>query len=182
MPPQSTPRRPPSLRNTPSLIAEFATADEARAAIDALENHGIDGLEISLLDAPAEARQDPADQRIVRYLGERTARGVGLGAAIGAAAFGVAAVVFAVLGWPAGAVAGTVLAGAVLGGTVGAFLSFERSVGESESWDWTFMDTLPKPVRLGVHTLSDTDALRARRVLEHLHPLHLRSSAQPGAN
>jgi hypothetical protein len=171
MPPQSTSRRPPA------LIADFATAEDARAAIEALEHHGIDGLEISLLDAPAEARRDPADQRLVDYIGRRVVTGAALGAVIGAAVFGVAAVVFAVLGWPAGAVAGTVFAGVVLGATLGAFLSFERGVGESESWDWTFMDTLPKPIRVGVHTVTNRDTVRAREALEHHRPLHLRIPA-----
>jgi len=175
MPPQSTPRRPPV------LIAEFATAEDARAAIEALENHGIDGLEIALLDAPAEARRDPADQRLVDYIGRRVVAGVVLGAVVGASVFGVAAVVFAALGWPLGAVVATVLAGIALGAILGAFFSFERGVGESESWDSTFLDTLPKPIRVGVHTITDPDTVRARTALEAHRPLAIRAPQESEA-
>jgi hypothetical protein len=172
----------PHNEREPALIAEFATAEDARAAIEALENHGIDGLEISLLDAPAEARRDPADQRLVDYIGRRVVTGVVLGAVIGASVFGVAAVVFVALGWPLGAVVATVLAGIALGAILGAFFSFERGVGESESWDSTFLDTLPKPVRVGVHTVTDSDAMRARKALEHHRPIAIRSPQESGTN
>lgn len=164
----------------PTLIAEFGSPGDARAAIEALENHGIDGLEISLLDAPARERRDPADQRLVDYVGRRVVTGLVLGAVIGAAVFGVAAVVFAALGWPAGAVVATVVAGVVLGAVLGAFFSFERGVGESETWDWTFMDTLPKPIRVGVHTVTDRDTVRAREALEHHKPLTIRAPQDSG--
>ena len=169
MAPQSTPRRPPA------LIAEFASAEEARAAMEALENHGIDGLQISLLDAPAEIRRDPADQRLVHYVGRRVVTGVALGAVIGASVFGVAAVVFAALGWPLGAVVATVLAGIALGAILGAFFSFERGVGMSDSWEDTFLDALPKPIRVGVHTVTDQDTMRARAALERHRPLAIRA-------
>jgi hypothetical protein len=174
MSPQSTPRRPPA------LIAEFASAEEARAAMEALENHGIDGLEISLLDAPAKARRDPADQRLVHYLGGRVVTGVALGAVIGAAVFGVAAIVFALLGWPAGAIVATVLAGVALGAILGAFFSVERGVGMSDSWEDTFMDALPKPIRVGVHTVTDSDTARAREALDHHRPLAIRAPEGSG--
>ena len=35
-------------RRRPSLTAEFGTPGDARAAMEALENHGIDGLEITV--------------------------------------------------------------------------------------------------------------------------------------
>jgi hypothetical protein len=174
MPTQSTPRRPPA------LIAEFASAEEARAAMEALENRGIDGLEISLLDAPAKARRDPADQRLVHYLGGRVVTGVALGAVIGATVFGVAAVVFGALGWPLGAVVATVLTGIALGAILGAFFSFERGVGLSDSWENTFLDELPKPIRVGVHAVTDSDTARAREALEHHRPLAIRTPQGSG--
>ena len=44
-------------RRRPSLTAEFGTPGEARAAMKALENHGIDGLEITVLDGPADVHR-----------------------------------------------------------------------------------------------------------------------------
>jgi hypothetical protein len=49
-------------RRRPSLAAEFGTPGDARAAMEALENHGIDGLEITVLDGPADDHR-PLERR-----------------------------------------------------------------------------------------------------------------------
>jgi hypothetical protein len=169
----------PALRDNrhPTLIAEFGTPGDARAAIEALEHHGIDGLEITVLDGPGEGRRQPADRRALTHLGGRLAKGAGVGALIGAVLFGVIGVAFAAAGWPAGAIAALVLVGATLGATVGALVSFERGVGMSEDWERTFQEpsAAASPMWIGVNAREPADMVRAREVLEDHRPLEVRA-------
>jgi hypothetical protein len=171
----------PTLRQTrhPTLIAEFGTPGDARAAIEALEHHGIDGLEIQVLDGPADGRRRAADTRTLVHLGRRLARGLAGGALIGAALFGVVALGFAIAGSPVGVIAALVVVGAALGATVGAFWSVERGVGMSEDWEKTFHEPAraARPMWIGVHTRAQPDTVRAREVLEDHRPLDVRASA-----
>jgi hypothetical protein len=169
----------PTLRQSrhPTLIAEFGTPGDARAAIEALEHHGIDGLEIKVLDGPGEGRRQPADRRALTYLSGRLAKGIAAGALMGALVFLVVGIAFAAAGYPAGVVAALALLGAALGAIVGAFLSLERGVGMSEDWERTFHEptAAARPMWIGVHTRSDPDTVRAREVLEDHRPLDIRA-------
>jgi len=78
-------------RRRPSLTAEFGTPGDARAAMEALENHGIDGLEITVLDDPREEDRRPADRRELVYISGRVGKGIAFGAVVGAAVFGIVA-------------------------------------------------------------------------------------------
>jgi len=170
-------------RRRPSLTAEFGTAGDARAAMEALENHGIDGLEITVLDDPGEIddsrEQDrgPADSRELVYISGRVGKGIAFGAVVGAAVFGIVGLIAGVAGAPAGVIVASVLLGVALGGAVGAFLGVERGVGMSEDWEKTFEEpaAVAKPMRIGVYTNRKAETMRARHVLEHHRPLDIQN-------
>jgi hypothetical protein len=177
----------PNQRRRPSLTAEFGTPGDARAAMEALENHGIDGLEITVLDDPGEiddpreiddpSEEDrrPSDRRELVYISGRVGKGIAVGAIVGAAVFGIVGVIEGVAGAPAGVIVASVLLGVALGAAVGAFLGVERGVGMSEDWEKTFEEpaAATKPTRIGVYTNGDAETMRARHVLEHHRPLEI---------
>ncbi len=150
-------------RRHPSLTAESGTPGDARAAMKALENHGIDGLEITVLDGPEDDDRRPADRRDVR--------------GHGAAVLGVVGVIAAIAGAPAVLIAAFVVLGAGLGAAVGAFWGVERGVGMSEDWEKTFEEpaSATKPMRIGVYTNGDAETMRARHVLERHRPLDIQN-------
>jgi hypothetical protein len=156
------------------LIAEFGSPEDARATIEALEHHGIDGVEIEVPTRPESDPRQSADRRALLYVGGRTGKGIAAGALIGAAVFAVVGAVFLVVGWPMGVAAAVVLAGAAIGGTMGAFIGVERGVGMSEGWEETFHEPRASAVTIEVHTSSVDEAAQARRVLEQHRPISLR--------
>jgi hypothetical protein len=169
-------------RRRPSLAAEFGTPGDARAAMEALENHGIDGLEITVLDGPGDDHRRPADRRALVHVGGRVAKGIALGAVVGAVVLGLVGVIVAVAGAPAAVILAFVLLGAGLGAAVGAFWSVERGVAMSEDWEKTFQEpaAATKPMRIGVFTRGEADTIRARQVLEDHRPLDIQD--QPAGN
>jgi hypothetical protein len=163
----------------PTLIAEFGSPGDARAAIEALENHGIDGLEVAVLDGPGDGPRQPADRRAVAHVGGRVVKGVVIGALIGAAVFAlVGAVLIAIAGWPVVVIPAVMVAGVGFGAAVGAFWSVERGVGLSEDWEKTFQEPADaaSTTRLGVHTKGAPATERARQVLEDLRPVAIRNA------
>jgi hypothetical protein len=163
-----------SVGRRPRLIAEFGTAGDARAAIEALENHGIDGLEVAMLDGDTEGRRQPADRRAMTHVGGRVVKGIVMGALIGAAVLGlVGLVVVAAAGLPAAGIAALAIVGIGLGAAVGAFWSVERGVGLSEDWEKTFQRPTDAATltKIGVYTRSDSDTRHVREVLEDHRPL-----------
>ena len=150
-------------RRRPSLTAEFGTPGDARAAMKALENHGIDGLEITILEGLVENDRRPADRRELVYVSGRVGKGIALGAVVGAAVLGIIGVIAAIAGAPAVVIVAFVILGAGLGAAVGAFWGVERGVGMSEDWEKTFEEpaAATKPMRIGVYTNGDAETTRA---------------------
>lgn len=167
---------PESQRRRPSLTAEFGTPGDARAAMKALENHGIDGLEITVLDGPEDNDRRPADRRELVFISGRVGKGTALGAVVGAVVLGIVGVIAAIAGAAAVLIVAFVLLGAGLGAAVGAFWGVERGVGMSEDWEKTFEEpaAATKPMRIGVYTSGPAETIRARQVLEHHRPLDIR--------
>jgi hypothetical protein len=161
------------------LIVEFGSPGDARAAIEALEHHGIDGVEIEVPTPPETGRRQPADRRALLHVGGRAAKGIVVGAVVGAGVFAVVGLVFLLLGWPAAAFAGLVLAGAAIGGTAGAFIGVERGVGMSEGWERTFHESRAHPIPVEIHATSTEEMATARRVLEERRPISVRDVARP---
>src|SRR5262245_14854800 len=162
------------------LIAVFRSPEDARAAIEALEHHGIDGVEIGVPAPPRDDRPASVDRRTLLHVGGRAGKGIAAGVVVGAAVFAVAGIVLLLTGLPAAAFAGLVLAGAAIGGTAGAFIGVERGVGMSEGWEQTFHEPRAHTVPVEVHTTSAAEMERARRVLEERRPLALRESLGAG--
>jgi hypothetical protein len=162
----------------PGIAARFPGVAEARRAIEALENAGIDGNDIALLGRSAAARTpgDPkaSDRRVGRYLLPRLALGVGLGAVVGALGGLVVGVVVAAVtaGSTVGVVAACGIVGLCVGGVLGTFFSFERSVGLSDAWPETF-DAPDEPVWVGVFG-HDHERGRITAVLERRGPTEVR--------
>ena len=162
------------------LVARFRSPEDARAAIEALEHHGIDGVEIGVRSSPRGDRRQAVDRRMLLHVGGRAGKGIAAGSVAGAAIFAAAGVVLLLVGLPAAAFAGLVLAGAALGGTAGAFIGVERGVGMSESWEQTFHEPSAHAVPVEVHATSAAELATARRVLEDQRPIELRESAGAG--
>jgi hypothetical protein len=167
---------PESQRRRPSLTAEFGTPGDARAAMKALENHGIDGLEITVLDGPEDDDRRPADRRELVFISGRVGKGAALGAVVGAVVLGVVGVIAVLAGAAPVLIVAFVILGAGLGAAVGAFWGVERGVGMSEDWEKTFEEPAgaSKPMRIGVYTSGQAETMRARHVLEHHRPVDIR--------
>jgi hypothetical protein len=159
------------------LIAEFGSPEDARAAIEALEHHGIDGVDIGVPPPPDGGRRQRVDRRMLLHVGGRAGRGIAAGAVVGAAIFAIVGVVLLVLGLPVAAFAGIALAGVAIGGTAGAFIGVERGVGMSEGWEQTFHEPRASSVPIEVAARSAADVTTARRVIEDHRPVSLREAA-----
>jgi hypothetical protein len=166
----------------PSVAARFASLEEARGAIVALEHAGLDGNDLELLGRAVEAARVPrdpkrADRRLVFYLLPRLAAGLALGSGAGLGlGLLIAGVLMGagVLSWSWGAFGVCVLIALFPGATLGVFLAFERSVGVADDWSLTFEDPGPGAVWVGVYTRDDEFRAKARHVLEQRRPLELR--------
>lgn len=155
----------------------------ARAAIEALENAGVDGDDIDLVGRRAEAARTPTspsnpDRRVAGHLVHRLGLGALVGVA-GGAIVGVALglIVLAVTATErrAGLVAVFVLVGVGLGVVVSVFLSFVRSVAFSSAWPLTFEDVPEGSVWVAVYSRDPSTQERAREALAELHPVELRT-------
>lgn len=153
-----------------TVLARYAGMAEARRAFNALQNHGVDASDIRLAGREAEAsrRQVEApgayqdvDRRMVRHVGPRVVLG-GLSGALVGAAFGLvfaAAVTAAVdvdaSGWLFVFTMGFF---AALGSALGAFITFERSVGYDDTWELTLGDETGDGVWVAVRVHREDDA------------------------
>jgi hypothetical protein len=153
---------------------------DARAAIEALENKGIDGSDIVLAgrvahEASAPGDEEPTDERMTRHVGSRVITGAVIGGSIGAAvgaALGL--LVTVVSSVDASVIFGSVLAGLLIGAIAGTFVSFERGVGHSESWELTFHDPASGAVWVTIATDEPEMIGTATEVLHSLHPMEVR--------
>jgi hypothetical protein len=162
------------------IVATFRSPEDARAAIEALEHHGIDGVEIGVPRPASDDRPPSVDRRTLLHVGGRAGKGIAAGIVVGAGSFAAAGVVLLVIGLPAGAFVGMVLAGAAIGGTAGAFIGVERGVGMSESWEHTFHEPRGHTVPVEVHTTSASETSTARQVFEEHRPVALYESSGVG--
>jgi hypothetical protein len=167
----------------PKLAARFASMEDARRAIQELENAGIDGDDIELVGAGTEPARRPKsptmeDRRAGRYVAPRVAVGTVAGGVVGAlvgaaAGFGL----WLAFSMSAGVILAGAFAGVLIGSVVGTYIRFERTVGFSQSWSLTFAaDVGAGPLWVTVHVSASDSVDRARRVLEGTHPLELRSN------
>jgi hypothetical protein len=167
----------------PPQMARYRTLPDARHAIEALEDHGVDGNDIALVGEGAiEAEHSPdrveRDKRFLSHTVLSVAAGALLGGLAGIA-IGALCIGAVVLVWPDGIdhplwafafVSGFVMAaGMVLGG----FVAIARHTGFSESWDVTFGNAPGAAIWLAVYR----DDQRTHDLLVQTHPMELRSDA-----
>lgn len=133
----------------PGVMARFPDVESARDAINALEDHNIDGVDVTLLGDRAVAAEHTRtravpDRNVLRHASKLVVRGAVLGVIGGLLAsglvVGIGLLVSADVRDHALAQVMIVVAFTFLGGIVGSFFSIEQGVGYSESWYLTFQD------------------------------------------
>lgn len=183
-----------------TIVASFARPDSAKAAVADLERAGIGPTDVTLLgDGSGTAAQgvvSDADDRKVRWIARRWARGAALGAAIGAVALvGALAVVREGALYPAWipTAAGGAVAGAFVGGLLWLGATMPRN---PQAWDTHLAgDGDRDGVRIAVRLRHPDDAPAVTEILRrrgattidgpppdggHEPPRHARTSPQEG--
>lgn len=169
-------RRTRSGRPMREIAALFDGLNEARAAVDALEASGIDGVHISL-EGPAVARaasrEDTRrrDARVSRYVGFHVGAGMVVGGLVGAA-IGIA--IAASLSGSALSVAAAGVGGVVLGGAVGGMIGGVGSIDVTPDWELTFDDISRGNVVVLVSSDDDDEISRATDALREQKPRAVR--------
>jgi MFS family permease len=164
----------------PPLWARFASRGDARTAIEALQEAGVDGNDIELLGTPPGSTSSveltrAVDRRIAGYLAGRVGRAILIGAVGGLLAGTTAAAVLIAATAPASALAELIavaIVGVLLGATCGAYVGFERAGTLSDAWPLTFEDARG-PVWIAVFTAAPADRERVRGIVERHHALEV---------
>jgi hypothetical protein len=165
----------------PTLAARFESPEQARAAIERLENSGVDGTDIELLGSGADdARRPrdpgPQDRRLGRYLVPRVLSGAALGGVAGVAlGAAVGTVVSVMFDASIGVAVYCAVFGLFAGSTIGAYVRYERTVGFSNDWSATFVDTHGKPLWVAVRARDESTFDRARNALQTVDAIEVRS-------
>jgi outer membrane lipoprotein SlyB len=150
------------------IVATFRDMDRARAAMAALERHGVGSDAISLVGSgPARAaREEDTSQRdlqVARHVGSRAVFGLIVGTA-GGGAIGLIVAAVVVGGFGSAWVWGATVAGGVAGGAIGMALGGYGTPAVSEDWELTHE---PEPGTVGVAVRS-TDRGELERAAEVL--------------
>jgi hypothetical protein len=163
------------------IAARFPDLASARAAIEALEDTGVDGNDISLhgveLVPPSVQQTRRVDRRIARTLAGRTLRGAAVGALLGlafGAILGAALIAETRPDSPGQELVVSMICGVGLFTTLGAFIAFERAGTLSDAWPETFEAESTGPLWVEAHTHDEFHRERALRRLRRLHPLEVR--------
>jgi len=156
------------VRTDHNVVAAFADAEAARAAIESLGEAGIDAGDISLLGARPAGPDDPTGEAL-GHVATRAAEGAGVGAAAGGLA-GLAITSIAIPGL--GPLLGAGL-WAIAGGTAGGIVGAVTDLGISEAWEFTFANLEQDRVCVGVHAADGATIDEAAEVLAGHEPLDL---------
>ncbi len=166
-----------------NVVATFPDMEHARKALLALEQHGVEADNISLLGRAAEQVESDLNPR-ERDTGvaKEIAKGAGLGTAIGTGAGGVVGFIGGLLAWGIpgiGPVVGTAIWAATVGGAgvgaaIGGLVGGTAVIGQSEAWEKSFEESVRTGrVLVGVHADSREDIDKATGVLRDAHPLRV---------
>lgn len=165
-----------------AVVARYAEMAHARRAFNALQNHGVDGSDIRLAGHEAQASKRRAeapgafedfDERLVRHVGPRVALGAAAGGLLGVALGLVGAAVIAAIIEVDAALALfvlTMLIFAGIGAALGAFITFERTVGYDDTWELTLDETTDHGVWIVVRVRGDGDGSQIVKALERHAP------------
>lgn len=150
------------------IVATFRDMDRARAAMAALERHGVGSDAVSLVGSgPAHAAREEdtseRDLRVARHVGSRAIFGLTVGTAVGGA-IGLIVAAVVVGGFGSVWVWGATIAGGVAGGAVGMALGGYATPAVSEDWELTHEDE-PGTVRVAVRSADREELDRAADVL-----------------
>ncbi len=160
-----------------SITGAFRSMEEARAAIGALEDRGVDGSRIVLLgdqaaQASTEATTARRDERFVDRISNTIAGGMLVGGLVGAA-LGFVAAFFAFIlpedgAMQAGGVWGFILGGAVAGSVLGFLVFGLARMKQSQAWEQSYADVSEGPARIAVRSPKRSEIDTAVTVLrEH---------------
>ena len=164
-------------RKETAVVARYPSLDDARRAFLALQNHGVDAADIRLAGSEAEdsvrrvEREGPREQldgRVLGHVAPRVALGAIVGALVGAAVgAGIAALGVAVFDLDAEPAMFVLiaLAFAALAAALGAFLTFERSVGYDDTWELTLDDDSGRGVAVAVRVRDEDESIQVVSVL-----------------
>lgn len=152
------------------IDATFGTPEAARRAIQALENHGVDGNRIELEGPAAEAARNPdaptqgADEAVSERAWRSTGGGAILGTLLGGL-IGLAAGLVSTGGDFTGVVIGLVLGGAGAGAGVGFAVGGIGRMKQAEAWEETFDAPGGASVTVVVHPSDHKQRERALEIL-----------------
>lgn len=156
-----------------NVFATYPDLDGAREAVSALELHGTEGDDISLLAPDPDGDQQEAaeltrsrDAGVVRQVGGRAGAGAVLGSAAGVLGTAVALAIPGV-GPVIGAGFWAVMAGGgAAGGALGGIFGGESALRNSEIWERTFQAVRDGGVVVGVHSEDPKVVDRALEALD----------------
>ena len=160
-----------------SITGAFRSMEEARAAIGALEDRGVDASRIVLLgdqaaQASSEATTARQDERFVDRMTKTIYGGMLFGGVIGAL-LGFVAGFFAFIlpsegSFQAGGVWGLVLGGLIAGHVLGFLVFGLARMKQSQAWEQSYADVSEGPARIAVRSPNRSEIDTAVKVLrEH---------------
>lgn len=160
----------------PDLVAVHRDVRAARATIQRLSLHGVDGGAIELLGhgevvTAGRAGDRQTDLGSSRAVGGRFLKGILAGAVVGAL-FGMVVVVLATDLVAAALIAGGV-GGATFGAGIGALTGLMSTPTMASSWERTFAPRVPGEVLVGVHVTDARTAERAHRAFRDVEVLRV---------
>lgn len=158
-----------------NVVGTYPDMESARKALAALEQAGIDGLDISLLGRPAqEAASDPNTQDRDAGVSKDVSKAGVLGTVAGGGAGAVAGLVGGALafGIPGvGPVIGSALWASVLGGAgvgaaIGGLTAGTAAISQNPDWETAYNESVRQGrVLVGVHVDDGRDLGRVEQVL-----------------
>jgi hypothetical protein len=157
-----------------NVMAVFTGMEEARGAIQALEQHGLEARKISLVGpGPEEAKEETdttdRDSGIAGDVGKRATVGAAAGGAVGGTAgFLAGAAAFSIPG--VGPVIGAgiwaaALTGAGVGGVIGGVAGGLSGLDMGEAGELTYESLRARRVVVMVHADEEEEAAAAEKVL-----------------
>jgi len=169
-----------------NVVATYPDMDAARKAFDALEAAGVDGDDMSLLGAHADAAAAETDTRerdahLVGDVGEHVVKGGAIGSVAGAIAGGVAFMIPGVGPAVGAGIWAATLGGAVAGGAVGSMAGGISALDQSEDWELTYDDVSEGKVLVATHAEDGSDADKQESVLRQHHPLKVERFDEKGS-
>lgn len=159
------------------VVGVYRSATDARHAMVALEQAGINGGRLEVVGRQGEAGAAPppaaADRKLMGHVAAPIRRGALVGAAVGAAvglAFGVAISVQAGDALWEPQLWAPPLAGIFPGAVIGALMAFRLSVAMSPAWSRTFAEVEPGRACVAVGVTSAEEEESAAELLSGTDP------------